>query len=274
MLRFLTYILLVAAIHSNVLPRDDVDKMPALPPSPEELGAPNIFGLAGLSENERTDIVLVEGDIAMPVKSHERNAFIQKPKWAGGVVPYELDRAYTAAEQNTIRAAMSAISSATGNCIKFVARGNNAAWLRIFPGQGCWSHMGRIVSSGAQEVSLQRPNCVSLRVSVHELLHALGFAHEQTRPDRDGYVRIYPENIQAGMAHNFDRYSTSQINTFSEAYDYGSIMHYANNAFSKNGKPTIRPSLAGYEGWEPQMGRGDKMSVQDIRKLKKYYGCP
>ena len=51
-------------------------------------------------------------------------------------------------------------------------------------------------------------------------------------------------------------------------------MHYRNDAFSINGRPTIKPSLAGYEGWELQMGRGDKMSAQDIRKLKKYYGCP
>jgi hypothetical protein len=50
-------------------------------------------------------------------------------------------------------------------------------------------------------------------------------------------------------------------------------MHYQNDAFSSNGKPTIRPSLAGYENWEPYMGRLGKLSVQDIRKLKKYYNC-
>ena len=50
-------------------------------------------------------------------------------------------------------------------------------------------------------------------------------------------------------------------------------MMYRSDAFSKNGRPTIRPNLAGYEGWEQYMGRGDKMSAQDITKLKKYYGC-
>ncbi len=54
----------------------------------------------------------------------------------------------------------------------------------------------------------------------------------------------------------------------------GSIMHYRNDAFTINGRPTIKPSLAGYENWEPYMGRGDKLSAQDIRKLKAYYGCP
>jgi len=105
-------------------------------------------------------------------------------------------------------------------------------------------------------------------------MHALGFAHEQTRPDRDTYVQVYYENIQSGQAHNFDRYNYNQVNFFNEAYDYGSIMHYRNDAFSSNGRPTIRPSLAGYEGWEQYMGRGDKMSAQDIKKLKAYYSCP
>lgn len=53
----------------------------------------------------------------------------------------------------------------------------------------------------------------------------------------------------------------------------GSIMHYENDAFSKNGKPTIRPIYPGYEDWETDMGRGDHMSEQDIGKLKRYYGC-
>jgi hypothetical protein len=90
--------------------------------------------------------------------------------------------------------------------------------------------MGKIVNNGKQDLSLQIPGCVHHSVALHEFLHALGFAHEQTRPDRDRYVRISYENIQAGTiimrqfdvthvlingivhlghAHNFDRYSTS-----------------------------------------------------------------
>jgi hypothetical protein len=50
-------------------------------------------------------------------------------------------------------------------------------------------------------------------------------------------------------------------------------MHYRSDAFTKNWKSTIKPILKGYEGWEKKMGRGDKMSRQEIKKLNMYYEC-
>ena len=73
---------------------------------------------------------------------------------------------------------------------------------------------------------------------MHELLHALGQGHEQSRSDRDQYVEMVYENIQDGMAHNFD-ISTTGSDT-SQGYDIMSLMHYSSTAFSKDGSKTIK----------------------------------
>lgn len=79
--------------------------------------------------------------------------------------------------------------------------------------------MGRTKTSGAQDLSLQNPGCVNQNIVIHELLHAVGFAHEQTRPDREEHVTINYNNVQTGTEHNFQRFLTTDVNTYNKPYD-------------------------------------------------------
>lgn len=63
---------------------------------------------------------------------------------------------------------------------------------------GCWSLVGR--HDRGQVVNLQNPGCVHHGVVVHELMHALGFYHQQSAADRDEWVKINWENIKPGNA--------------------------------------------------------------------------
>lgn len=76
---------------------------------------------------------------------------------------------------------------------------------------------------------------------VHEMLHAAGFWHEQSRPDRDEHVQILWANILPGLEDNFARYSRAEVSTLSLPYDTESVMHYGATAFSRNGQVTINP---------------------------------
>lgn len=55
----------------------------------------------------------------------------------------------------------------------------------------CWSYIGMI--GGRQDISIA-PGCTSL-IPVHEIFHALGRWHEQSRPDRDNFVTINLTNV-------------------------------------------------------------------------------
>lgn len=63
---------------------------------------------------------------------------------------------------------------------------------------GCWSLVGR--HDRGQVVNLQNPGCVQHGVIVHELMHALGFYHQQSAADRDEWVAINWENIKPGKS--------------------------------------------------------------------------
>ena len=61
----------------------------------------------------------------------------------------------------------------------------------------CWSDFGRL-GNGEQIVSLGK-QCYSKGTVMHELLHTLGFYHEQSRADRDHYIIVHYDNIKKGI---------------------------------------------------------------------------
>lgn len=81
--------------------------------------------------------------------------------------------------------------------------------------------MGR--NGQKQQVSLG-PGCVYKGVIIHELMHACGFWHEQSRPDRDNYVSVLWDNIIPGMEFNFNKYDWNTVQGLGVSYDTGNIL--------------------------------------------------
>ncbi|XP_071455776.1 zinc metalloproteinase nas-6-like [Hetaerina americana] len=118
------------------------------------------------------------------------------------------------------------------------------------------------------DMFLSAHGCRSWGTIQHEFLHALGFWHEHTRPDRDSHVQIMWQNIRPGRTGNFLARSPIESQYEGMPYDYGSVMHYRAAAFSRDGSPTIVPLQAG-----AQIGQRVRYSMIDLAKLNRLYGC-
>ncbi|CAF3392497.1 unnamed protein product, partial [Rotaria sp. Silwood2] len=94
------------------------------------------------------------------------------------------------------------------------------------------------------------------------------FRHEQSRPDRDNYVKINFENVDPDLAFNFEKYDSSTVNTLNNPYDYASVMHYEPDAFTLNGFPTI-------ESLQPNVTFEQRYNIStiDILEVRLFYNC-
>ncbi|KAH8293077.1 hypothetical protein KR044_000939 [Drosophila immigrans] len=161
------------------------------------------------------------------------------------------------------------------SCIRFVpATADNLDYVLIMVStSGCSSKVG--YRGGEQTVKLKPApldtGCFKLGTIQHELLHTLGFHHQQCAPNRDEFVKIVEENITEGKEHNFQKYEEDRVGDFDVPYDYSSILHYSSKAFSKNGEATI---VALDPEGQSQIGQRLALSDADIMRLNTMYRCP
>ena len=220
--------------------------------------------------------MLIEGDIQIRVTDYERyrvareqslaagedpqplGTFITTNFWPGGNVAYEFDANVSAANRTTFRSAMDQWE-AVANVTFTQCAGNNCTsgdYIHIQSSTGNNSAVGR---QGGEQII----NIVSwgeMFRQAHELGHALGLYHEQSRTDRDTYVTINWANIQSGKEGNFALESGSGRYG---PYDFDSVMHYGRDYFSVNGQDTITVNPPWNAQWQNAIGQRDHLSEMD-----------
>lgn len=208
-------------------------------------------------------------------------------KWDGGVMPYVVHCDMEDHEVSRVALAMKEIQDKTSIRFKRYRSSEDDNYV-IFNAKADGGFNGRFFSSGAGRLS--RPGWQSVNIEsfwffgatvtkgvvIHEIMHALGWLHTQSRPDRNNYVTIHPENIISGKEGQFKSYNSPVYEQVQKCrpYDYESIMHYSQFTFSKMElfSPTITTKDSSKQG---VIGTRDDMSSQDVEELQEYYfGTP
>ncbi|XP_028417057.1 zinc metalloproteinase nas-14-like [Dendronephthya gigantea] len=222
--------------------------------------------------NEENDLDLFESDIVLHKEENtvtKRNARrSRKFLWQNKKVPYEITQELIDSWYGpTILKAIDEFHRHT--CVQFVSHTNEKNWIQFVKEKGCWSSVGQNYwMSGPQKLSLGA-GCNMTATVMHELLHALGFWHEQSRADRNNYVEIFWENIREGKEHNFMKENYFTVDHQDKPYDFQSLMHYGNSYFSKNGMDTIRSIVQ----TDLKLGQRNGFSQLDIDEVNDLYDC-
>jgi len=193
--------------------------------------------------------------------------------WPGGIVPFEFDASLLKPENQSLRThVQEAIDFYNANTnLQFLPSTDTLVFVRFKEDSGISgsgeSHVGR-AAQGSQTIKLKSTAPVS--TIIHEMGHAIGLWHEQSRRDRDTNVEVLLDNVLDGEEHNFEKHVDDGLDF--GPYDTTSVMHYSSSAFARRDPltgrllTTIRSRIPGVA-----ISPSDRLSARDIAGINRLY---
>ena len=122
-------------------------------------------------------------------------------------------------------------------------------------------------------------SCFSKGHAIHLIGHAIGLYQENSRPDRDEYIKIVYKNILETKMDSFEKLSHDSFQLVPDVgYDIESVMHLGPYEHTKNGKRTIRLRDTAPLDYKHctnllEMGQREKLSYLDKLRANRLYSC-
>ncbi|EGT46513.1 hypothetical protein CAEBREN_00802 [Caenorhabditis brenneri] len=175
---------------------------------------------------------IIDGEIAVSEKQMnrvkegrtKRQVTKTNRKWPNATIFYYFESTFRITTRELIVAAIYHISSRT--CIKFKESSTATNRIKFINGD-CASYVG--MNGGEQGIWFSS-SCNVIGSAVHEIMHALGIYHTQSRYDRDRFLTLnlslVPEIYRANMNEESPKTTLNAV-----PYEYASTLHYSADSF-------------------------------------------
>ncbi len=209
------------------------------------------------------------GDVFLGKVNNPQNLKFAKTKpkpvklWDSPEIPYVIDKSV---DRKEVILRTIAYYNENTNLNFYPFDGSSEDGIVFMKGdEHCYSYLGK--TGGFQPIYLSN-SCEEREIS-HEIMHAIGFIHEHTRPSRDEYVTINWDNIQEDFYRQFAiaprEFIESTIAGF--PFSYTTIMLYDPKSFAIDNKKNTIDSTTKTKILRSR----DILSADDIRRINTIY---
>ncbi|MDU1904661.1 MAG: M12 family metallopeptidase [Dysgonomonas sp.] len=207
------------------------------------------------------DIILDKAEIdAENAAPSTRAAVVNDRKWPYAAVYYTYNN-LSNQQKTWVFEAMQRISSVTP--VSFIYRQWNQRDYIEFISNGDlgYSHSNYIGYKGGKQI-IGISNGAGIGSSIHEIGHALGLFHEQSRADRDQHLIIDWSRIDD--PHQYRTYVERGESGYDlGAFDYGSIMLYSSRKINGGYDMVRRDNLQPIQAQNFNLSAGDIQAIRD-----------
>ncbi len=188
--------------------------------------------------------------------------------WPNATVPYAMGSGVSAKLRQQIT---NAVQDFTANTpIQWVPRTSQANFVMFRSEASSANECGDSevgMQGGEQDIVISAdPSCGGIATLVHEMGHAIGFEHEQTRANRNFYLTVRYDNMDKNAYSQYDQ-DLTQVDLL--PYEYASVMQYTSDGDMRNDFDTIDTIPLGIA-----LSNNIGLSPGDIEAVRTMYGTP